>query len=207
MKFRVPLQRYLFETVMLYPEAIRIANEIKDELAPFCLRLEIAGSVRRHKEICNDIEICAIVKPYSTGTNDLFAMPPTGIATVLIKWQRIKGQLGFDCRHYSAYRLCKLDNGIEAPEQIDLFFASPQNFGGIFLIRTGNWVFSKAMMGQMLPKQGYVCKDGYIYYGYKEKGETVLTSNIPRNVPEEKDVFKMTNYDYLEPWQRSWAEK
>lgn len=42
-------------------EARPIAERIKSELAPYCSRIEIAGSIRRKRQIVNDIEIVCII--------------------------------------------------------------------------------------------------------------------------------------------------
>ncbi|MCX6753734.1 MAG: hypothetical protein NTV03_01615, partial [Candidatus Nomurabacteria bacterium] len=62
-----------------YPlaEAMRIAEALLEELKPHCARIAVAGSVRRKKADCGDIELVAIPKPYGTG---LFE---SGIATIL----------------------------------------------------------------------------------------------------------------------------
>ena len=76
---------------MKYSKAKRIADSVLQELKPHCERIEIAGSIRRKKEYPNDIEIVSIPKPYDV---DLFE---SGIATVVNKWERVKGTL--PCRY------------------------------------------------------------------------------------------------------------
>ena len=73
--------------IMEYSKAILIAEKVKAELAPHCERIEIAGSLRRKKEFVGDIEIVAIPKDYEIG---LFE---SGIATVINKWPKLKGEL------------------------------------------------------------------------------------------------------------------
>jgi len=65
---------------MPFVEALAAACAIKEMLAPYCERIEIAGSVRRKKPYCKDIEIVAIPKPYDVG---LFE---SGIAKVVNGW-------------------------------------------------------------------------------------------------------------------------
>jgi len=50
---------------MKYSEILLIAEQVKAELQPHCIRIEIAGSIRRKKPECRDIEIVAIPKPYT----------------------------------------------------------------------------------------------------------------------------------------------
>lgn len=160
-------------------KALKIANEVLKQLAPYCNRIEIAGSIRREKPEVKDIEIVAIPKPYETG---LFE---SGIASVVNKWQKVKGELG--------YGKCKYTQRI-LPEgiKLDLFFAEADNFGNIFLIRTGDWEFSKRFMGVMLPRNGYKQADGYLKHGDK---------TIP--CPEEADLFTRAGLKYIEPKNRN----
>ena len=64
-----------------------IAEAVKMLLDPHCIRCEIAGSIRRKKEMCKDVEIVCIPKPYDTG---FFS---SGIATVVNDWVKVKGEL------------------------------------------------------------------------------------------------------------------
>ena len=96
-----------------------IALNVKAQLAPHCSRIEIAGSVRREKPEVGDIEIVAIPHPYDVG---LFA---SGIATVVEQWPKIRGEL--PCK----YTRRVLPDGIE----LDLFFATPENWGLIYADR------------------------------------------------------------------------
>src|SRR5437867_4027103 len=53
------------ESTMTLAEAQKIADEIMATLTPFCLRIEIAGSIRRQKpENIKDVEVVLIPSPY-----------------------------------------------------------------------------------------------------------------------------------------------
>ena len=41
-------------------EAQKIANEVVNQLSPYCDKVEIAGSIRRQKPTVNDIDIVLI---------------------------------------------------------------------------------------------------------------------------------------------------
>src|SRR5436309_8123113 len=53
-------KRRVSKTERPLPEAERIAAAIVADLAPSCARIQVAGSVRRHKEVVGDIELVAI---------------------------------------------------------------------------------------------------------------------------------------------------
>lgn len=167
------------EKKFTFSEAWTTAQEVLELLRPHCTRIEIAGSIRRQKPLIKDIEIVAIPKPYQTG---LFE---DGIATAVNQWEKVKGEL--------SYGVCKytqrvLPQGIK----LDLFFAERDNWGNIFLIRTGDWEFSKRFMGVLLPRNGYKQEGGYL----KHKDKTIAC-------PEEADLFLRAGISYIEPKNRN----
>lgn len=161
---------------MKLSEAQQIAQKVLEQLKPYCEKCEIAGSIRRQKPEVKDIEIVCIPKPYETG---LFE---SGIATIVNQWQKVKGEL--PCKYTQRI----LPEGIK----LDLFFAEPGNFGAIYLIRTGDWEFSKKFMGVILPMHGYKQQDGYVHF----EGKKV-------NVPMEKILFEKVGMRFIEPKDRN----
>ena len=159
-------------------QAHNIARGVAALLEPHCHRIAIAGSIRRQKPEVGDIEIVAIPKPYDVG---LFE---SGIATVVNQWPKVKGEL--PCK-YTQRQLPEI--------KLDLFFATPENWGSILLIRTGNWRFSKHFMGTLLPQHGMRQKDGFVWQGA-----------IKVKTPEEEDMFRLVGMDFVHPCDRELAE-
>ncbi|MFC4219003.1 hypothetical protein [Flagellimonas marina] len=155
--------------------ALIIAQQVKAKLAPHCERIEIAGSIRRKRPEVKDIEIVAIPKPYDTG---LFE---NGVASVVNKWVKVKGEL--PCKY--TQRL--LPDGIK----LDLFFATKENWGLIFAIRTGSADFSHKVLATGWTKRGYSSKDGMLRQNFK---------TYPMR--EEKDVFNLIGLPYVSPEKR-----
>jgi DNA polymerase/3'-5' exonuclease PolX len=162
---------------MIYSEIIKIAEETKALLAPHCDRIEIAGSVRRKKTDCGDIELVCIPKPYGTG---LFA---SGIALACQDWPAVKGE--FPCKYSQRILPCGI--------KLDLFTATKENWGLIFMIRTGPWEFSKEFAGTTIPRAGYKCHGGYLHNSH----------GIMIPVYEEKDLFEKFNVRYIPPEKRT----
>jgi DNA polymerase/3'-5' exonuclease PolX len=160
-------------------EAESIANDILNQIKPFCERCEIAGSIRRKKEMVKDIEIVAIPKPYQHG---LFE---DGIASVVNKWQKEKGEL--------EYGKCKYTQRI-LPEgiKLDLFFAEQGNWGLIFAIRTGSADYSYKVLATGWKNLGYTSEGGYL----TQNGKVY-------DVPEEVDLFRRLNIPFTEPEKRN----
>ncbi len=148
--------------------AKEVANAFIGHIQPFCSRVEIAGSVRRGKRDVKDIEICAIPQ-------DLF-----GLKIIMDAQEYIKGKFP------SKYSKIIFDY-----QKIDIFWANKDNWGNIFLIRTGPWQFNKWIMGIKTRQVGLKQRDGYLW-----RGEEKL------NCPEERDFFNRLGMDYIEPNRR-----
>lgn len=162
-----------------YAEAYAIASDVLDMLRPHCFRAEIAGSVRRKKQEVKDIEIVAIPKPYTTG---LFE---SGIASVVNKWTKVKGELAYGKTKYTQ-RI--LPSGIK----LDLFIAEEGNWGSILAIRTGSAEFSHRVLA-----------NGWVRAGYKSVGGYLTRGEEKYEVREEKDLFRMIGIPYTEPENRN----
>ena len=161
---------------MEYSKAFEIAEKTKSQLAPFCERIEIAGSIRRRKANVKDIELVAIPKPYNTG---LFE---SGIATVVNRWEKVKGEL--PCKYTQRI----LPEGIS----LDLFFAEPDNWGLIFAIRTGSADYSHMTLATT-----------WVKFGFKSEGGYLTRNGLRINIREEKDLFELLEIPYLDPELRS----
>jgi len=160
---------------MQLKRAMEIAERVKAQLAPHCERIEIAGSIRRRKADVGDIEIVAIPKPYDVG---LFA---SGIALVVSEWQKVRGEL--PCK----YTQRMLPEGIA----LDLFFATAENWGLIYAIRTGSAEFSH-----------HVLACGWARNGYKSVGGMLTSNGSPVEVREERDLFGLAGVSWVNPEDR-----
>jgi len=154
--------------------AEQLAEKIVNQLKPYCKRIEVAGSIRRKKPEIRDIEICLI--PENSKLTEL--------AKEVDKWQVVKGRIT------GKYTQRILSNGMK----LDIFIAQMTNWGNIFLIRTGNWKFSKWIMGTKTRQAGYYQKDGYMW----------INSDTKLACYEEIDVFHHLNMKYIEPENREY---
>ena len=92
-----------------------IADKVVAKLSPYCERIEVAGSVRRQKPVVNDIDLVVIPR-------DRAALDQTLIG------------LG---GHYkmSGMKITRVEMGSIS---LDIYFATPETFATLLLIRTGN---------------------------------------------------------------------
>lgn len=167
-------------------EAEQIAQRVIAVLAPYCERIEIAGSIRRRKPEVGDIEIVAIPKIIT----DLFGQPIEEHELDTFDFSSI-GTLEMGGHKYKKIALT------EGP-QLDLFIVTPPAQWGVqFLIRTGPAEYSHAFVtpkihGGMLPSPMRV-KDGAIW----------MNDLTPLETPEESDVYNLLGLPYVEPWERA----
>jgi DNA polymerase/3'-5' exonuclease PolX len=176
MKQKIPLAR-----------AKVIAENIVKRLQPHCLRIEIAGSIRRGKPEVGDIEV--VVEPFPT--RDLFGEETYEPHSVdEIDWtdwgQLIKGG--------HKYKQVLLSEKMDI--HLDLFIVTPPAQWGVqFLIRTGPAEYSHRFVtskqfGGMMPSC-FKVKDGAIW-----KGDRLLET------PEERDVYALIGAEFVEPNRR-----
>ena len=156
---------------MEYQKAKAIAEKYLNQLKPYCSRIEIAGSIRREKPEVKDIEIVAIINPL---WENLFYRKVN-------EWEKVKGE------PTGKYTQRILPEGIK----LDLFMPNERNWGNIFLIRTGNWQFSKQIMNRIL-RMGLKQKDGYLW-----NDEEML------DCPEEENIFNILKMDFINPRERN----
>jgi DNA polymerase (family 10) len=103
---------------MRLEEAKQIAKRVKETLAPYCERIEIAGSIRRRKPIVNDIDLVIIEKPDAA----------LQLTTLLFSMGVLKLN-GPDIK-----RLYLPNDNIT----LDIYIATPATWATLLLIRTGS---------------------------------------------------------------------
>ena len=166
---------------MKLDEIIPIAEKYKDTLEPYCKRIEIAGSVRRKKPECRDIELVIIRYPDKLEE----------LKSIVGEWKKIRGDIT------GRYTQRMLPEGVK----LDIFIAvdDGSNWGNIYLIRTGNWKFSRFMMGIRSKQVGLIHANGYLCRANCVPFEDC---NIP--CYEEQDVFDLLDMKWIPPEERSW---
>jgi len=156
-------------------EALLAAAKVMDDLQSHCERIAIAGSLRRGKADVGDIEVVCIPKPYGVG---LFE---SGIATVVERWPKVRGEL--PCK----YTRRVLPDGIE----LDLFFATRENWANILAIRTGSAAWVAKVLAARWVELGYHSKGGIL----ERDGEQVI-------VKTEEELFDLLGMEHVWPGDR-----
>lgn len=177
-------------------QAIVQAKALVDLLEPYCLRIEVAGSIRRQRPDVGDVEIVLLPRleerpaPAQIGLLD---EPRTEV--VSLAWEQLdrlaaEGALPARSKGGERYRCYPAVPGRSL--QVDVFsVADPRGWGVILGIRTGPAEFSKAMAGWRLRQLRREMRGGLVWEGGK-----VLPC------PEEADFFRACGVPWTSPRDR-----
>ena len=173
-------------------EAQVIANKVREYITPAMARVEIAGSIRREKPVVGDIELVAIVEDQEK------LLKLIGDVGQTIK-TGVPGVIPWTPKADAKYIRVRLNEGMN----LDLFVARPENWGGLFLMRTGSAAGA----------------DGNAFNGFtpgcfsrwkKLSGGGRMTDVMPTMpdgtqlpVYEEQDFFDLLEMDFVPPVERT----
>lgn len=161
-----------------------VAEAFARLIAPYCERLDIAGSIRREKPHVKDIEIVTI--PRHERQHDLFGAPvgpPMNLLTAAL------GELARDVD--AGIQLVsggpRLRRLVFAGVPVDLHMVPAETYGAHLAIRTGPSEFSKLCVtsrfeGGFMPPN-MVQADGALWRGDPKRGGTIIPT------PDESDWF------------------
>lgn len=199
-------------------DANRLANRLIELMQEHCTLVHVAGSIRRNKADVKDIEIVAIAKEYKQSVRDLFnhtagmiprsllvdefiSKPPSNLKWIktgtndiipldMTKELSAENRFAINRKYWRGMITWK------EPVKLDLFLASPENFGLIYLIRTGPKSFNLKMI-EALKKNYYSIHEGRLYktnYHF-ERIDMLYT-------PDEMSVFRAAGMPFIEPEKR-----
>jgi DNA polymerase/3'-5' exonuclease PolX len=169
------------EDTMKHADALAMAESALNTLKPYCERILIAGSIRRQRPEVKDCELVAIPKQIPVGLfGDELEVDP-GFVTAVNQWEFVKGH------PTGKYAQRVLPGGIK----LDLFIATPENWGWQLVIRTGSAKFNEYVMIPALKARQYFPEDGYI----RHNGQIIPTR-------EETDLWALSGLPWLDPWAR-----
>ncbi len=175
------------KTKTLYEIALPLADHIRECLAPFCQRIQTAGSLRRNAAEVGDIEMVAIPKPRLDMFGQAFPLEVDHALNIFDY-----SAIGTLTANGNKMKKIQLDEGL----QLDLFIVTPPAQWGVqFLIRTGSAEFSK----KFVTKKQY---GGYLPGHMKVEGGALYENSVMVPTPEEEDVFKAIGLPYVEPNKR-----
>ena len=146
-----------------------IADNVVKVLEPYCEHIEVAGSIRRQKPFVNDIDLV------------LIARDRWGLDGVLQRMGKYK---------MSGLKITRIEMDTIS---LDIYFATPETFATLLLIRTGS-TENNIRLAAAAKRRGWHLKangDGL----FNEKGERLAGDSeesifealgLPRQEPEER---------------------
>ena len=158
-------------------DAEKIANQVKNVVCSHCVKIEIAGSIRRQRPIVHDID-------FVVATKDDF------------EWQKISEELKRmkakpNCQGNSVIKaLLPCPNGLF---QVDFYRAKPETFGILLLVRTGSaehnvWLAGCAISkGMRIKYSEGLIKDDSAIAGETETG-VFEALGLPCPSPSEREI-------------------
>ena len=170
---------------MTLEHAMSMAKQFADEIEPYILRCEIAGSIRRRKSVVGDLELVVIAKPI----HDLFGTPAS--ESELDMWATAQQNYAL-AKNGKRYKQFIAADGVA----IDVFIATPANYGYILMLRTGGKEFSRQMVTPTY--QG-----GLLPPGVTVNGGSVFVGGQPVEVPDEDELFRIWGMNPIAPKSRS----
>lgn len=151
-------------------KARKIVDEIVEILGPHCEHIQVAGSVRRRKPVVKDMDIVLI--PKNRWDLDRVIMRLGKVSMSGMKLSRVT-----------------MDGGV----QVDIYFATPENFATLLLIRTGS-VQNNIRLCDLAKKKGW-----HLFANgsglFNERGERIAGDS-------ERSIYEALGLRYQQPWER-----
>lgn len=185
---------------MNHPIALHYAEKLVAWIGPHVERVEIAGSIRRRRGVCNDVDIVCI--PRLLQTRDLFG-EPTGSKNLLYLFLTdYVANSGGKARFQSGGELPGKMVILQLPKcQLDLWFATPETFATRLMCRTGSrehniWLASRAKrLGlKWNPYEG-------IFSGGVWRADVYEGGSLQR-FGSEKELYATLGLPFIEPISR-----
>ena len=148
-------------------QAEKLAEQFIHEIAVYCEKIKIVGSIRRRKTECRDIDLVLLAKPEQLWN---FTFKLKKISKINVNGKQVKRVL------YKG-------------EQFDLYFATPETWGALILIRTGS-----AQHNIKLSKRALNMGMKLTHRGLMKNGEIIVST--------EKGIFEALDLSYVEPQER-----
>ena len=203
------------EGKMPFAFALACAQAYKEMLGPCCKRIEIAGSLRRHKPLVHDIELVAIENNIGDIQSRLARFR---FDRELVNFWKKRGTryLAFldlqpECGPFiyknvipaeaGNYLNCAKAATNLRPVPVDIFLSQPEYWGWTFFIRTGSHEWNLAVMQEM-NRRGYRTENNKTFLPKKVLPAKAGTNLEYIQFREESEIFDLLGLPYLEPWER-----
>lgn len=150
-----------------------IADDLVRLLSPTCVRIEIAGSLRRRCEEVHDIDLVVIPKTcaFLQSLRELYGRKPD--------------------KQGDHYICLKSYQGM----QVDVYLATAKTWPLLLLVKTGSKEHNIKLCRRAHEQGMKLHADG--------SGLEVLSSGVWPPIESEEDIFELLNLPFRQPWERS----
>jgi len=162
-----------------------LAFKILGEIGPFCLKAEVAGSIRRRRGVVNDVDIVVLPRPGKTDSwLSIIKTVRSGFDASTVKQGDKLAVLNVPFASKSG----------QSYVQVDLYRAEPETWGILLLVRTGskehnvklcNLAISKGL--RLKYSVGLTDQRGLVVAGRTEE-EVFAALGLPFIPPSEREV-------------------
>ena len=150
--------------------ALMLASEIVKLLMPHCERVQVAGSIRRQRSAVTDIDL--VLTPEDRWGLDSAVMRLGKVKMSGLKVARVT-----------------MDDGV----QVDIYYATPETFAVLLLIRTGSKENNIRLCALAKKRGWYLAASGDGLFN--EHGERIAGDS-------ERSIYDALGIPYQEPWER-----
>ncbi|MBA7581633.1 hypothetical protein ES708_23541 [subsurface metagenome] len=147
-----------------------IASAVVKALEPFCERIQVVGSIRRERPLVKDIDL--VVISYNRSGLDMALMRMGNYKVAGSKIARVETDT----------------------IPLDIYFATPETFSTLLLIRTGS-IENNIRLATLAKKRGWrlaASGDGL----FDENGQRIAGNS-------EESIYGALGLPYQEPWERN----
>ncbi len=182
--------------------AIEVARELCQALDGACIRLVVAGSLRRRKAEVGDVELLYIPR-FEEVRDGLFDTKEQNCVDVKLDellrrsvLAKRENSLGIETWGEKNKLAIHPRSGIP----VDLFSANLLNWWNYLVCRTGS-AENNIRISTAAQARGYQWHPYSSGFTHTER-TALVTTYSERDVTSERDVFEIAGLPYLEPWQR-----
>ena len=152
---------------MRLEHAEKLAEQFIQEIAVYCEKIKIVGSIRRRKTECRDVDLVLLAKPEQLWN---FTLKLKRISKIKVDGKQVK-------------------RVIYKGEQFDLYFATPETWGALVLIRTGSMAHNIKLSTIALRKGMKLT-----HRGLMKNGKIIAST--------EEGIFEALDLNYVPPEER-----
>lgn len=154
---------------MKLQESLMLADEVMARLKPHCQRIEVVGSIRRQKAEVKDIDLVLIPLNAGSLSQEIDHLGPPVLDGEKLRRVNYQGA------------------------QVDLYYATPETWATLLLIRTGSVQSNIRLCSLAKKRRWHLAANGNGLFN--EKGERIAGDS-------EESIYQALGLRYQEPWER-----